>query len=161
MSLEKYFKKREKTKTPEPFEISKVGKEVFVVQEHHARRLHWDFRLAKEEKSASGRRWVLKSWAIPKAPPKTSGLKRLAMQTEDHPYLYKDFEGIIPEGEYGAGKVSIWDRGKYEKIQWSQDAIKIKLFGKKLKDIYILVKPKGKFNKKGWLFFKKSRHSLR
>lgn len=150
MSLEKYFKKRKKGKTPEPFEISKTGKEIFVVQEHHASHLHWDFRLSFKEKG----NWVLKSWAIPKIPPQKPGIKRLAAQVEDHPYSYKDFEGTIPEGEYGAGEVFIWDKGRYRKIRWEEDLIEVELFGKKLKGKYILVRPKANFPKKSWLFFK-------
>jgi DNA ligase D-like protein (predicted 3'-phosphoesterase) len=151
MSLEKYQSKRKKEKTPEPFGIVKNGKEVFVVQEHAARNLHWDFRLAYKEKNG----WVLKSWAIPKEPETLVGIKRLAVQTEDHPYQYKDFTGEIPEGEYGAGTVKIWDKGEYKVKEWNDELIEVELFGQKLKGCYVLVRPKGKFGDKNWLFFKK------
>ena len=152
MILEEYRKKRKPGLTPEPFETTKKGKRVFVVQEHHASHLHWDFRLAYPTESG----WVLKSWAIPKEPPRKPGIRRLAVQTEDHPYAYKDFEGEIPEGLYGAGKVFIWDRGPYRLIRWEDDLIEVELKGKKLKGIYILLKPKGRFGKNQWLFFKKT-----
>ncbi len=151
MILEEYQRKRKKDKTPEPFETVKRGKRVFVVQEHHASHLHWDFRLAYPTQEG----WVLKSWAIPKKPPCKPGIKRLAVETEDHPYLYKDFEGEIPEGEYGAGKVLIWDKGSYKSLRWTKSLIEVVLKGKKLKGVYVLLKPKGRFGKDQWLFFKK------
>jgi len=157
MSLKKYREKRSFTVTPEP-----KGKETlierergelrFVVQEHHASRLHFDFRL-----EMAG---ILKSWAIPKVPPKVAGIKRLAMQTEDHPLEYIDFAGKIPKGEYGAGTVKIWDKGTYEfqkEINMFRlpDEILINLKGSNLKGGYALIKPKGsRFGKKAWLFFK-------
>ncbi|MDD3773843.1 MAG: DNA polymerase ligase N-terminal domain-containing protein, partial [Patescibacteria group bacterium] len=141
MSLKKYQTKRKKEKTPEPFGTVKNGEEVFVVQEHHATNLHWDFRLARKENNE----WVLKSWAVPKEPPIESKIKRLAVQVEDHPYNYKNFEGKIPEGEYGAGTVKIWDKGKYKVKEWNDELIEVELFGQKLKGWYVLVKPKGNF----------------
>jgi len=152
MGLKKYLQKRKKDKTPEPFGKFKKGKKIFVVQEHHATHLHWDFRLACQDENGF---WVLKSWAIPKEPPQKPGIKRLAAQVEDHPYDYKDFEGVIPQGQYGAGRVFIWDKGRYEKIEWRNDLIEVELKGKKLKGVYILVRPKAGFNKRNWLFFKK------
>ena len=146
MPLEKYWEKRKFDKTGEP--KGKVGKSsgnMFVVQEHKASHLHYDFRLSLDG--------VLKSWAIPKKPPKTKKVKRLAIQTEDHPIEYGDFEGTIPEGSYGAGTVKIWDKGKYELIERTNDKIKVKLLGKELDGEYELVKFK-KVGGNKWLFFK-------
>lgn len=153
MNLEKYQEKRKKGKTPEPFDIVKKGKEVFVIQEHHAQNLHWDFRLARKENNV----WVLKSWAVPKELPQEPKIKRLAVQVEDHPYNYKNFEGEIPRGEYGAGSVKIWDKGKYKIKEWNESLIEVELFGQKLQGIYVLIKPKGNFEAKNWLMFKKTR----
>ncbi len=118
----------------------------FVVHKHHARRLHYDLRLEMDN--------VLKSWAIPKEPPLEKGVKRLAIQVEDHSLEYIDFEGEIPEGHYGAGKVEIWDRGNYEMLKKTDGEIKVKFEGMKLMGEYILLR----FEKSGennWLFFKK------
>jgi len=117
---------------------------IFVIQKHAARRLHYDLRLEMDG--------VLKSWAVPKEPPRTAGVKRLAVQVEDHPIEYADFEGIIPEGHYGAGKVEIWDRGSYILKERTDKKIVFELNGEKLKGTYVLLKFKGDRN---WLFFKK------
>ncbi|MFE4541740.1 ATP-dependent DNA ligase [Arthrobacter sp. NPDC056727] len=120
--LNKYRSLRDQGKTPEPFTAEEhhaakadgvsgqAGKEIFVIQEHHASRLHYDFRLEHEG--------VLVSWALPKGVPESGGQNHLAVQTEDHPMDYADFEGDIPKGEYGAGSVGIWDKGVYELEKW-------------------------------------------
>ncbi len=148
MSLKEYKKKRDFSKTQEPSESKKKADElVYVIQRHKASHLHYDLRLEDEG--------VLKSWAIPKSPPEEAGIRRLAVQTEDHPLGYEDFEGIIPEGEYGAGTVETWDRGDYLPIE--ADAAKriIEIKGKKIKGKYALIKLKPKNpDDKNWLFFK-------
>lgn len=120
---------------------------IFVIHKHYASHLHWDFRL--EIKG------VLKSWAIPKQPPRTKKVKRLAIQVEDHPLEYSKFKGEIPEGHYGAGKVEIWDSGTYELIEKTKNKIMFELHGKKLKGKYVLVKTNyGSKPEKSWLWFK-------
>lgn len=120
-----------------------ISKSIFVVQEHHAKRLHWDFRLEMNG--------VLVSWAIPKEPPTKAGLKRLAIQTEDHPMDWATFEGEIPEGSYGAGIVSIWDSGHYELEKKTAQKIVFTLYGSRLRGRYCLLKFK---KEKEWLIFK-------
>jgi DNA ligase D-like protein (predicted 3'-phosphoesterase) len=95
---------------------------------------------------------VLKSWAVPKEPPTTPNVKRLAVQVEDHPLRYADFEGIIPKGQYGAGKVEMWDKGTYQLLERTENKIIFDLNGKKLKGTYCLIRFKAN---KNWLFFKK------
>lgn len=154
MVLEKYKEKRDFTKTPEP-EAKKVssGKNRFVVQEHHASHLHWDFRLEMAE-GLDSETIVLKSWAVPKGMPEEIGEKRLAVAVEDHPVDYIDFEGIIPEGSYGAGIVKIWDKGKYELIKRDEKVIEFILDGKKARGRYTLIKTQGYVGKKSWLITK-------
>jgi bifunctional non-homologous end joining protein LigD len=108
--LGKYRSMRDPAKTPEPFTGAPGSGDTFVIQEHHASRLHYDFRLEHEG--------VLVSWALPKGVPESSGKNHLAVQTEDHPLDYAGFEGTIPKGEYGAGEVTIWDHGTYELHKW-------------------------------------------
>ncbi len=160
MSLSKYNQKRDFKQTREP--KGKVGKSaselIFVVQKHAASHLHYDFRL-----EMGG---VLKSWAVPKGPSMDPEVKRLAMMVEDHPYSYKDFEGTIPEGNYGAGNVIVWDNGTYtsdektasDEKQLLSDLAKGRLSfvlkGKKLKGEFSLVKLHGK-QENAWLLIKK------
>jgi bifunctional non-homologous end joining protein LigD len=113
--LEKYRSMRDAAKTPEPVPSAAPaadGGSSFVIQEHHASRLHWDFRLEHDG--------VLVSWALPKGVPTSPGKNHLAVQTEDHPLEYGTFEGTIPKGEYGAGEVTIWDAGSYELEKWRE-----------------------------------------
>lgn len=120
---------------------------VFVVQEHHATRLHWDFRLEVEG--------VLKSWAVPKEPPLEAGVKRLAIEVQNHPLEYADFEGTIPEGQYGAGTVKIWDKGTYVPEKISEKEILVELHGKKMNGKYVLLKAHFQGAKNSWLLFRK------
>jgi len=162
MKLSDYHKKRSEDKTPEPFGGSPSGTELrFVVQKHDASHLHYDFRLEMDG--------VLKSWAVPKGPSLDPDIKRLAMMVEDHPYDYKDFEGIIPKGQYGGGTVIVWDEGTYAAAepvegdlkkqeknllhQLYSGKLKIKLKGKKLKGEFALVKAYGR-GENGWLLMK-------
>jgi|SRR3990172_12181979 len=154
MTLERYKEKRDFTKTPEPKASPKAkGRDRFVVQEHHATQLHWDFRLEMTENLDSDA-IVLKSWAVPKGMPEEIGEKRLAVEVEDHPVDYIDFEGEIPEGSYGAGIVKIWDKGKYEPIKRDEHVIGFILNGKKAKGRYTLIKTQGYGGKNSWLITK-------
>jgi DNA ligase D-like protein (predicted 3'-phosphoesterase) len=151
MSLKEYRAKRNFSRTPEPEGKEKLNQNehdlVYVIQKHQATHLHYDLRLEEEG--------VLKSWAIPKEPPLAPGVKRLAVETEDHPLGYEDFEGVIPEGEYGAGTVEIWDKGSYVPLEVSPGKKIIEIRGKKLKGKYALIKIKTKDGgEKNWLFFK-------
>ena len=175
MTLKKYKQKRNFKKTKEPkvkIVKKKSEKLIYVIQKHHASHLHYDLRLEMKG--------VLKSWAIPKTPPIKKGIKRLAIMTEDHPLGYEKFEGEIPEGQYGAGNVKIWDSGTYElkdaegdpfgnrdaktpqaypetffKKMFTEGKIEIIIHGKKLKGNYVLIKTHyGSKPEKSWLFFK-------
>ena len=108
--------------------------DTFVIQEHHARRLHYDFRLE--------RGGVLVSWAVPKGIPPDTGQNRLAVQTEDHPLDYADFAGIIPRGEYGGGTVTIWDAGTYVTEKWRDDEVIVVLNGQQARGRYVLIRTK-------------------
>jgi DNA ligase D-like protein (predicted 3'-phosphoesterase) len=144
-TFDEYIAKRDFSRTPEPIGDESISQgNSFVVQEHHARRMHWDFRLE--------RKGVLQSWAVPKGIPTEPRERRLAIQTEDHPLGYKDFEGIIPKGQYGAGTVEIWDKGFYVPVKWQREKIEIVLAGELLKGRYELIKMK---EDKQWLLFKK------
>jgi bifunctional non-homologous end joining protein LigD len=157
--LKKYRQMRDFGDTPEP-----SGKEkkkpraklpIFVIQKHQASRLHYDFRLEMEG--------VLKSWAVPKGPSYDPSVKRLAMMTEDHPYDYASFEGVIPAGNYGAGNVIIWDEGTWEFIEPGDDPVKavksgkltFRMYGKKMFGEWALVRIKGRSEKGNeWLLLK-------
>ena len=119
----------------------------FVVHEHHSSRLHYDFRL-----EMGG---VLRSWAVPKGPSMNPKERRLAVQVDDHPLEYGDFEGIIPEGSYGAGPVVIWDQGDFELIEQRPDKISFKLNGNRLKGEFTLAKLKRSQRGDEWLLIKK------
>ena len=119
----------------------------FVVHEHHSSRLHFDFRLEMDG--------VLRSWAIPKGPSMNPSEKRLALQVEDHPLDYIDFEGIIPEGQYGAGQVVIWDSGEYELFEKRRGIIGFSLKGRKLRGGFSLIQLKGRGKGNEWLLIKK------
>jgi bifunctional non-homologous end joining protein LigD len=145
--LEEYLSKRDFGITPEPAaRLSTDGDgTTFVVQEHNSRRLHYDLRLQ--------RFGVLKSWAVPKGVPENPGDKRLAVETEDHPLGYAEFEGTIPQGEYGAGTVKIWDKGSYRLKVWDKDKIEFILEGGRLEGRYVLARFK-KAGPKQWLLLK-------
>jgi bifunctional non-homologous end joining protein LigD len=152
--LEEYRRKRKFERTPEPpGKPAPQEDNFFVVQKHAARRLHYDFRLAIQG--------VLKSWAVPKGPSQNPADKRLAVQTEDHPMAYGNFEGKIPEGNYGAGTVMVWDRGTYRVIgdldagkQLQRGEIKFDLHGEKLRGSFVLVKLKQSEKGNEWLMIK-------
>jgi bifunctional non-homologous end joining protein LigD len=170
VALEEYKRKRRFEETPEPPpKVEKKNSHRFVVQKHDATRLHYDFRLEMEG--------VLKSWAVPKGPSLDPADKRLAMQVEDHPVSYFDFEGTIPEGNYGAGTVIVWDVGTWEPLSpvpvngeyvpgtdaeasamLKKGDFKIRLHGKKLNGDFALIHMKGRRpGSKGteWLLIKK------
>jgi len=145
--LQEYKAKRDFAKTPEPAGAGGKEEPFFVVQDHHASSHHHDFRLLMDG--------VLKSWAVPKMAPEQPGVKRLAVQTEDHPVEYGSFEGTIPEGEYGAGTVKVFDRGPFELIEREEGKIVVRLEGERLNGTYALVRFKGKEgSSKNWLIMR-------
>jgi DNA ligase D-like protein (predicted 3'-phosphoesterase) len=150
MTLKEYKEKRDFQKTPEPRDESAPRERkglVYVIQKHQASHLHYDLRLEKKG--------VLKSWAIPKDPPQEEGIRRLAVETEDHPLGYEDFEGVIPEGEYGAGRVEIWDKGTYQEEEAGPAKKVLAIKGRRLNGRYGLIKLKPRnAADKNWLFFK-------
>lgn len=120
----------------------------FVVQKHAARTLHYDFRLERDG--------VFKSWAVPKGIPERAGQRRLAIQVEDHPIEFGDFEGMISEGEYGAGSIEIWDRGHYEVREWDEDNVLFTLHGDRCRGLFRLIRfPRG--GPRAWLLVKSAR----
>ncbi len=142
--LKEYRDKRDFSRTPEPAGGGDTGTPFFVVHDHHASTHHHDLRLLLDG--------TLKSWAVPKGVPEEVKVKRLAVQTEDHPVSYGSFEGEIPQGEYGAGHVEIFDRGGFELLERKEDTIVVRLEGGKLRGTYALVRFKGKeSSKKNWL----------
>jgi bifunctional non-homologous end joining protein LigD len=160
MGLAKYQSMRRFSKTPEPkgkVKHASSKKLEFVIHKHAATRLHYDFRLELDG--------VLKSWAVPKGPSMNPKDRRLAVAVEDHPYDYRKFEGIIPEGNYGAGEVIIWDKGTYTDINNSDDPVeplreglkkgdlKFEMHGEKLKGKFALVK--SSHDDKNWFLIKK------
>ena len=158
MSLKKYQKKRDFQKTNEPKGEKVKDKHLFVIQKHNAENLHYDLRL-----SIGG---VLVSWAVPKGLSTAAQEKRLGIRTEDHPMDYAGFEGVIPEGEYGAGTVLVWDKGEYEVITDEEDpdqylrqalkkgSFKVNLKGEKLRGGYAFARMDKKEDEEQWLIFK-------
>jgi len=157
-ALATYQRKRDFARTPEPSEgggTPGVARLSFVVQKHHASRLHYDFRLELDG--------TLKSWAVPKGPCLDPAVKRMAVQVEDHPISYAGFEGTIPEGNYGAGRVIVWDRGEWEPVGdprqgLAKGDLKFNLFGHKLRGRWVLVRMRRKGEedekKPAWLLIK-------
>ncbi|HKR95663.1 MAG TPA: DNA polymerase ligase N-terminal domain-containing protein [Candidatus Angelobacter sp.] len=161
MALEQYNRKRRFNQTPEPEgKVERREQHRFVVQKHHASHLHYDFRLEMDG--------VLKSWAVPKGPSLDPSQKRLAMQVEDHPVSYFQFEGIIPEGNYGAGTVMVWDIGTWEPLgdadaMLAKGDLKFRLRGKKLNGEFVLAKMRSRRpGSKGteWLLIKKKDEAM-
>lgn len=135
--LEKYRAKRDPEKTPEPMgrrTSSRRGGKRFVIQEHHARSLHWDLRLERDG--------VLASWALPKGLPESPDQNHLAVHTEDHPLEYATFEGEIPKGEYGGGQMTIWDHGVYDAEKWTDKEVKFVLHGTRASGDFVLFQTK-------------------
>src|SRR5574338_528799 len=153
MALEEYKKKRRFQDTPEPPpKVEKKNQSRFVVQKHRASHLHYDFRLEMEG--------VLRSWAVPKGPSLDPADRRYAAHVEDHPLAYGTFEGVIPEGEYGAGPVVVWDRGtwtpKGDPVRdYRRGRLEFRLDGERLQGAWILVRMKGgEHTEKDWLLIK-------
>jgi bifunctional non-homologous end joining protein LigD len=136
-SLSTYRTKRDPKKTPEPMgrrAPARQARQRFVIQEHHARSLHWDLRLERDG--------VLVSWALPKGIPETPEQNHLAVHTEDHPLEYATFQGDIPSGEYGGGRVTIWDTGRYEVEKWTDTEVKFVLHGARVSGSFVLFQTK-------------------
>jgi DNA ligase D-like protein (predicted 3'-phosphoesterase) len=157
MSLDEYERKRDLSKTPEPGaghgKRNRAKDPIFVVQQHAARRMHYDFRLEVDG--------VLKSWAVPKGPSLDPSVKRMAVPTEDHPIEYANFEGVIPPGNYGAGRVIVWELGVYAALGDAPMAERLRkghvsfvLVGDKLKGAFALTRFRGG-DDESWLFVKK------
>lgn len=145
MGLDEYRRRRHVGRTPEPVPAADPAPgsgDRFVVQEHHARRLHWDVRLERDG--------VLVSWAVPKGLPPDTETVRLAVRTEDHPVEYLEFCGEIPAGEYGAGSLTIWDRGRYQTEKWSSREVVVVLHGERATGRYVFVRTEGD-GRDGWI----------
>jgi DNA ligase D-like protein (predicted 3'-phosphoesterase) len=145
-SLSEYSKKRNFKLTPEPQgAMRRNHAQRYVIQKHQATHLHFDLRLERDG--------VLKSWAVPKGVPEDAGIRRLAIQVEDHPVDYATFEGTIPPGQYGAGTVQIWDHGVYHTNKWTDEKIELVFTGQRLHGPYAMIKMK---TRKGneWLILK-------
>jgi bifunctional non-homologous end joining protein LigD len=159
--LKKYLNRRNFAVTPEPRSFDRNDRAprsglLYVIQKHAASHLHYDFRLEWDG--------VLLSWAVPKGPSLRPSIKRLAVRTEDHPLAYGDFEGVIPEGEYGAGTVMLWDRGTWVPDDPDVEAalrkgeLKFELFGEKLRGSWVLVRAaidRGASRQRQWLLIKR------
>jgi len=143
--LDEYRRKRDPERTPEPVPAPDAtprgDDDTFVIQEHHATALHWDVRLERDG--------VLVSWAVPRGLPTEPGSIRLAVHTEDHPIEYATFEGDIPKGEYGGGRMFIWDRGRYETEKWTDREVAVVLHGERVQGKYVFFKGGGKGGGKG------------
>ena len=159
--LKPYKDKRDFGETPEP-EGNVSESPVFIIQKHDARNLHYDLRLESEG--------VMKSWAVPKGPSMDPKVRRLAIPTEDHPMSYNDFEGVIPEGNYGAGTVIVWDRGTFQNAKGEgasfaqnldEGHASVQLNGEKLRGKFALIRTKRGGKRPQWLFFKmKDEHAV-
>jgi len=145
--LSEYRRRRDADRTPEPVPaagpLPDGNNDVFVVQEHHARRLHYDVRLERDG--------VLVSWAVPKGLVMDPGTIHLAVQTEDHPMEYAAFAGDIPHGEYGGGHVDIWDRGPYDTVKWTDDEIQVVFHGRRVEGQYVFFRRSRTENTRDWM----------
>ena len=153
--LDEYDRKRDASKTPEPFTSKrrKAKEPIFVVQRHDARRLHYDFRLE--------RNGALASWAVPKGVPLEAGQRALAVHVEDHPLDYATFEGEIPKGNYGAGSVEIWDHGTYELVEEKRDGgLTVRLHGERLDGTWTLIPAHLDGKEQNWLLMRKRDETL-
>jgi bifunctional non-homologous end joining protein LigD len=145
MDLKAYKDKRNFSQTPEPQGgVGKTDQSRFVVQRHDASHLHFDFRLEMDG--------VLKSWAVPKGVPEEPGVRRLAVQVEDHPLSYINFAGVIPDGQYGAGVVEIWDKGEYTLEKQTEKQLEFTLKGERFSGGYALIHTQAK----NWIFIKRN-----
>jgi bifunctional non-homologous end joining protein LigD len=155
--LDEYRRKRDARRTPEPVPVADPVAEGpghrFVIQEHHARRLHWDVRLERDG--------VLASWAVPKGLPTDPDTVRLAVRTEDHPIEYLDFSGEIPAGEYGGGRMTIWDTGTYETEKWNPREVIVRLRGERANGRFVFIRTDRERGKDNWLLRRSDRDGAR